>query len=432
MIFKEKIETMDKEEMKNLQSERLVEMVNYVYKNSSFYKKQFDDSDVSITEIKTIDDIKKLPFTTKDHMRDTYPYGIFSDKDNLAEIHVSSGTTGNPTLVGYTKEDIALWGDVMARGLACAGARPGDILQNAYGYGLFTGGLGMHYGAFELGMTVIPMSAGQTKRQLKIMQDFKPRVIASTPSYSLYMAEEAKEMGLDPRESSWEVGVFGAEPWSDKMREEVENIWNMDAIDTYGLSEIIGPGVAQECIHRKGLHVWSDVFYPEVINPETGEDVPEGENGELVFTTFTKKGIPLVRYRTKDIVSISYDTCECGRTAPRISKIKGRTDDMVVIRGINVFPSQIEHVLLGIEGTKPHYQLVVDRSKKNLDTLEVQVEVEENMFSDEIKKLRELEERIRSEIYAVLSISAKVKLVEPNAIPRSMGKAVRIIDKRNI
>lgn len=432
MIWNEKIETMSRDNLKNLQSERLKSMVEYVYNNSEFYKKKCDAMGITPDDIKTIDDIKKLPFTTKEDMRDNYPYGIFSNKENLLEIHVSSGTTGNPTLVGYTKDDIALWSDVMARSLCCAGALPKDIIQIAYGYGLFTGGLGFHYGALEMGLTVIPTSSGQTKRQLKIMQDFKPRILGCTPSYALYMVEEAKEMGLDPRKASWEIGTFGAEPWSESMRAEIEEKWDMLAVDCYGLSEIIGPGVANECTHKTGLHVFSDVFYPEVINPETGEEMADGEDGELVFTTFTKKGIPLLRYRTRDIVTIDHSTCSCGRTSPRISKIKGRTDDMIVVRGINVFPSQIEHVLVGIEGTEPHYQLVVDRSSKNLDTLEVWVEVEERIFSDEVKKLEELRNRIRDEISAVLSIAAHVKLVEPRTIERSMGKSKRVIDKRHI
>lgn len=432
MIWDEKIETMNLEELKVLQSERLRKMIEYIYTNSPFYKKKLDDAGVNIKEIKTIDDIVKLPFTTKDDMRDNYPFGIFSDKNNLAELHVSSGTTGNPTLVGYTKEDIQLWSQVMARTLACAGAKPGDVIQIAYGYGLFTGGLGFHYGALEMGLTIIPCSSGMTKRQLKIMEDFKPRILACTPSYAMHMAEEAKEMGMDPKKSSWEIGIFGAEPWSEAMREQIEKTLNLLATDVYGLSEIIGPGVAQECEHKNGLHVFSDVFYPEVINPETGQPVKEGEDGELVFTTFTKKAIPLLRYRTRDIVSITYKPCKCGRTSPRISKIKGRTDDMIVVRGINVFPSQIEHVLVQIEGTTPNYQLIVDRSNKNLDTLEVQVEVEERFFSDEIKKLTQFEEKIKNEIESVLGISVKVKLLEPKSIERSMGKAVRVIDKRKI
>jgi phenylacetate-CoA ligase len=432
MIWNEKIETMDPEDLKGLQSERLQKMIKYIYESSSFYKKKLDEAGIKPGDIRTIDDIKKLPFTTKEDMRDNYPYGIFSNSKNLAEIHVSSGTTGNPTLVGYTSEDIKLWSDVMARSLCCAGAERGDTIQIAYGYGLFTGGLGFHYGALEMGLTIIPTSSGMTKRQLKIMEDFKPRILGCTPSYALHMAEEAKEIGMDPRKSSWEIGIFGAEPWSEPMRNEIEKAWNILATDIYGLSEIIGPGVAQECKHKNGLHVFSDVFYPEVIDPKTGKDVKPGEDGELVFTTFTKKGIPLLRYRTRDIVSMEIEKCKCGRTSPRISKIKGRTDDMIVVRGINVFPSQIEHILVGIEGTQPHYQLVVDRSAKSMDSLEVLVEVEEKIFSDEIKKLTELEEKIKHEIDSVLGISVKVRLMEPKSIERSMGKAVRVVDKRNI
>ena len=432
MIWNEKIETMKLENLKEIQSDRLKNMIKYIYANSSFYKKKLDEAEINPDSIKSIDDIKKLPFTTKEDMRDNYPYGLFSDSKNLAEIHVSSGTTGNPTLVGYTKDDLALWSDVMARSFCCAGAMPKDIIQIAYGYGLFTGGLGSHYGALELGLTIIPCSAGMTKRQLKLMEDFKPRILACTPSYAMYMAEDAKEMGMDLKKSSWEIGVFGAEPWSESMRKQIEDTWNMVATDIYGLSEIIGPGVAQECTLKKGLHVFSDVFYPEIINPVTGENVTEGEAGELVFTTFTKKAIPLLRYRTRDIVSISYEKCLCGRTSPRISKIKGRTDDMIVVRGINVFPSQIEHILVGIEGTQPHYQLVVDRTTKNLDVLEVHVEVEESLFSDEIKKLRDLEEKIKDEIDSILGVSVTVKLLEPKSIERSIGKAVRVIDKRKL
>jgi phenylacetate-CoA ligase len=320
----------------------------------------------------------------------------------------------------------------MARAICCAGAEPGDKIQIGYGYGLFTGGLGFHYGSLEMGLTIIPASSGQTKRQLKLMTDFKPRILACTPSYALYMADEAREMGLDPRESSWEIGIFGAEPWSESMRKEIEATWNMLATDVYGLSEIIGPGVAQECRHKAGLHIWWDVFYPEVIHPETGQPLGEGEVGELVITTLTKKGIPLIRYRTRDNVSITYEKCACGRTTPRISKIRGRTDDMIVVRGINVFPSQIEHVLLSIEGTQPHYQLIVDRKAGELDELEILVEVEEKIFSDEVKSMQTLSDKIKREISSILGISAKVKLVEPKTIERSEGKAKRVVDKRNI
>ncbi|MCX5707517.1 MAG: phenylacetate--CoA ligase [Candidatus Omnitrophica bacterium] len=431
MIWNEKMECMDLEDLKNIQSERLKDIAEYVYQNNPVYKKKFDAAGIKPWEIKSIDDIKKLPFTVKEDLRDNYPFGLFSvQPKNLAEIHVSSGTTGNPTVVGYTKEDLKLWGEVMARAFCCAGAVPHDLIQIAYGYGLFTGGLGAHYGAMEMGLVIIPASSGQTKRQLKIMNDFKPRILACTPSYAMYMAEEAKELGLKPRDSSWKIGVFGAEPWSEAMRKEIENTWNMLATDIYGLSEIIGPGVAQECTHKTGLHLFSDVFYPEIIDPKTGHQVKEGNKGELVITTLTKRGIPLIRYRTRDIVSIKYEKCKCGRTSPRISKISGRTDDMIIVRGINVFPSQIEHVLLGIEGTLPHYQLIVDRRANELDELEVWVEVDQKIFSDEIKQLRAFEDKIKKEIDSVLGVYVKVKLVEPKTIARSEGKAKRVVDKR--
>lgn len=433
MIWKEEFECAEKGQLAELQGQRLKDLVRYVYNNCKVYRQKFDDAGVKADDIKSIDDIKRLPFTTKEDMRDNYPYGLFSaDQKDVREIHVSSGTTGNPTLVGYTRDDIALWSDVMARTLCCAGAEPGDTIQIAYGYGLFTGGLGFHYGALEMGLKIIPTSSGQTARQLKIMQDFSPRIIACTPSYALFMAEEAGEMGIDARKSSWDIGIFGAEPWSESMRGEIEVAWNMLATDVYGLSEIIGPGVAQECENKCGLHTFSDVFFPEVINSQTGEEMPEGEDGELVFTTLTKQAIPLIRYRTRDIVSITYEKCKCGRTSPRISKIKGRTDDMIVVRGINVFPSQIEHVLLGIEGTQPHYQIVVDRQAHKLDQVEVLVEVDQVRFSDEVKQLETLKAEIKHEIESVLSIGVKVTLVEPKTIERSMGKSKRVIDKRSL
>ena len=433
MIWKEEFECASAGDLKKLQGQRLKQLTEYIYSNCSVYRERFDKLGVKPSQINEIDDIRKLPFTTKLDMRDYYPFGLFSvPRTQLNEIHVSSGTTGNPTLVGYTKEDIALWSDVMARCFCCAGAMPDDTIQIAYGYGLFTGGIGCHYGALEMGLTIIPTSSGQTKRQLKIMQDFTPRIICCTPSYMLYMLDEAREMGLDPRQSNWGIGVLGAEPWSEPMRQEIEESWNLLATDIYGLSEIIGPGVAQECENKDGLHIFSDVFYPEIIDPETGQPVPEGQDGELVITTLTKKGIPLLRYRTRDIVSMNNEKCKCGRTSPRISKIKGRTDDMIIVRGINVFPSQVEHVLLGIDGTEPHYQIVIDRGGSRLDKIEILVEVDKEMFSDEIKELEKLQGKIKHEMASVLSISADVKLVEPNTIERSMGKAKRVIDKREI
>jgi len=417
-------------EMEKLQSERLRRLVAYLLDNSAFYQKRFKEAGITAGDIQQISDLKKLPFTRKTDLRDNYPFGMFCvPLRDVLEIHASSGTTGNPTVVAYTRNDIQLWSEVMARTLAIAGATPEDIVQNAYGYGLFTGGLGIHYGSLELGASVIPMSSGGTKRQLKLMRDFKSTVLTCTPSYALFMAEEAREMGINPRESTLRIGILGAEPWSSGLRNEIEEAWDMVALDIYGLSEIIGPGVAQECPAKNGLHIYNDVFFPEVIDPETGEPVEEGEDGELVITTLTKEAIPLIRYRIGDIVNISYQQCSCGRTLPRISKIKGRTDDMLIIRGINVFPSQIEAVLMDVEGAKPHYLLVVDRAK-GLDTLEVQVEVSEEIFSDEVKQLQQLSQTIKREIESVLSLVVDVKLVEPKTIERSMGKSKRVVDRR--
>ncbi len=430
MIFNKNAECLDEKSLKELQSGRLKNFVKDVYGRSAFYQKKMKELGVSPQDIRSIEDIVKLPFTVKDDLRDYYPFGFLSEMPAIREIHVSSGTTGNPTVVGYSQADIDLWAEVIARSLCCAGALPGDMIQVAYGYGLFTGGLGLHYGSLKLGLTVIPCSSGQTKRQLKIMNDFKPRILACTPSYALYMAETAKELGVVLPDSSWEIGIFGAEPWSEAMRKEIERRWALSAIDIYGLSEIIGPGVACECHVKKGLHVPSDVFYPEVIDPQTLESLPPGCPGELVVTPFTKTGMPLFRYRTRDIVTIDYAPCPCGRTSPRISKVLGRTDDMIVVRGINVFPSQVEEVLLAIEGTQPHYQLVVERGANGLDTLDVLVELEESFFSDEVKQLQSFKQRVAKEIESVLGIRAEVHLVEPKTIERSEGKSKRVVDKR--
>ncbi len=433
MIFNEKMECVGPERLKTIQSERLTNMVKRVFKESGFYRDRLTAAGISCDDIKSIDDINKLPFTVKDDLRDTYPFRIFSKPvKDIAEIHVSSGTTGNAVVSGYSREDLELWSEVIARSLCCAGAVPGDMIQIAYGYGLFTGGLGLHYGSLKLGLTVIPCSSGQTKRQLKILNDFKPRIVACTPSYALYMAETARELGVPAAESSWEIGIFGAEPWSEAMRKEIEKTWGITAIDIYGLSEIIGPGVACECQYKNGLHLQSDVFYPEVIDPGTTRPVPPGTPGELVLTPITKIGMPLLRYRTRDIVCIDYAQCKCGRTSPRISKVLGRTDDMIIVRGINVFPSQIEEVLLAIEGTEPHYQLIVEREKNGLDSLKVLVELNEAIFSDEVKNLQQFERRISKEIESVLSVGVEVQLVEPKTIARSEGKSKRVIDKRTI
>lgn len=431
--FNEEFETLPRVALEALQLKRLQTTVARVYANVPFYRQSFDTAGISPEDIKTLADLQCLPFTTKQNMRDSYPYGLFAaPMEEVVRIHASSGTTGKPTVVGYTQKDIDTWSELMARSFVAAGAHKGDIIHNAYGYGLFTGGLGAHYGAEKLGASVIPISGGNTKRQIMIMQDFGSTVLTCTPSYSLYLAEEAAAEGVDIKSSRLRVGIFGAEPWSEAMRGEIEANLGLDAIDIYGLSEIMGPGVAIECIEEKqGLHIWEDHFIPEIINPETGEPVAEGEKGELVITTITKQGIPLIRYRTRDITSISYVPCSCGRTHGRIARMSGRSDDMLIIRGVNVFPSQIESILVRVEGVEPHYLLIVDR-KDNLDTLEVQVEVNEGIFSDEIKVLQSLSRRIEKEIKDMLGVTCTVKLVEPKTIQRSEGKAQRVRDNRKL
>lgn len=431
MYYQEEIEKMPLADLQKLQGERLVKLAAYCYARQGFYREKFDALKLKPQDIKGIKDIKKLPFTTKTDLRDNYPFKLLAvPVSEVAEIHASSGTTGKPTVVAYTKKDIELWSEVMARAIVCAGGKPGDIVHNGYGYGLFTGGLGVHYGSLAGGFPVVPVSSGATKRQIMLIQDFKPRVITCTPSYSLFLAEEAKSLGIDPKSLSTEVAILGAEPWTENMRREIEAAWGVKAMDIYGLSEIIGPGVAQECRGQDGLHIFADHFFPEVINPETGEEVAPGQDGELVITTLTKEALPLLRYRTRDIVSINYEVCpHCGRTLPRISKVKGRTDDMLIIRGVNVFPSQIEEVLLKVEGVEPHYLIEVDRVG-SLDQIKVIVEINEAIFSDEIKILEDLEVTIKKEIESILNLRVAVKLVEPKTIERSMGKAVRVIDKR--
>ncbi|MBN1444581.1 MAG: phenylacetate--CoA ligase [Candidatus Omnitrophica bacterium] len=429
--FDAKIETASASGLLKIQSERLKTLLRYADARMPFYSNAFREKKISVEKLSLPGDLKHLPFTLKSDLRDNYPFSLFAvPVSDVAEIHASSGTTGKLTVVGYTKNDIKLWSEVMARTLACAGVVKGDMIQNAYGYGLFTGGLGVHYGALELGATVIPVSSGGTKRQLMLMQDFKSTVLTCTPSYSLFMAEEAREDGIDPSKTNLRVGVFGAEPWTEGMREQIEKEWNILALDIYGLSEIIGPGVAMECEGKNGLHIWADHFLPEVINPATGEVLGEGDEGELVITTITKEALPLIRYRTGDIVALTCGTCSnCGRTMPRISKIKGRIDDMLIIRGVNIFPSQIETVLMNIPEAAPHYQIIVKR-EKHLDKMEILVEVVEEIFSDEVRKLEELEKKVVSEIESTLGISVDVKLVEPKSIERSMGKAKRVVDQR--
>lgn len=433
MIYNDEYETLPREALEALQLKRLKQVVNRVYHNVGFYKKSFDEAGVNPDSIKTLADLKRFPFTTKQDLRDNYPFGLFSvPMSSIVRLHASSGTTGRSTVVGYTKQDIDNWAELVARCFVAANLTKNDIIHNAYGYGLFTGGLGIHYGAEKLGASVIPMSGGNTKRQLMILQDFGPTAICSTPSYALNLAEQGKAMGIDMRSLKLRVGIFGAEPWSAGMCQSIEDTFDIKAMNIYGLSEVMGPGVSMECIEaREGLHIFEDHFLVETINPETGEVLPAGEQGELVFTTLTKEGVPLIRYRTRDISRLFTEPCRCGRTSRRMDRVMGRSDDMLIIRGVNVFPSQIEAVLVAIEGLEPHYQLIVDR-EGTLDTLEVQVEVSEKQFTDEVKLLQKLEKRILKDMKDYLGITAKVKLVEPESIRRSEGKASRVIDKRKI
>ncbi len=429
----EKHECMSREEMRALQSERLIETVKRVYEHQAPYRKKMDEIGLKPEDIKSIDDLTKLPFTVKQDLRDNYPYGLFAvDMDDIVRIHASSGTTGKQTVVGYTKNDLDMWANMVARVFTAAGADKKSIFQIAYGYGLFTGGLGAHYGAEKIGASVVPISVGNTARQVRTLVDFGVTHIACTPSYVIYLAETIKEMGIKKDELKLKYGIFGAEPWSDEMRKKIEDELGITAIDIYGLSEVVGPGVSFSCTEQGGLHINEDNFIPEVIDPETGEVLPDGQLGELVFTTITKEGLPLIRYRTRDICSLSHGKCTCGRTLVKMSKPCGRSDDMLIIRGVNVFPSQIESVLLEMGNTSPHYLLIVDR-KGALDTLEIQVELSEESFaSDEIKYVETLSTEIKKKVESTLGIAAKITLVEPRSIERSAGKAVRVIDKRKI
>ena len=433
MIYDIEFETLPREALEAIQLRRLQATLEHVCATVPFYRKKFEEAKITPNNIKSLDDLKQIPFTTKQDLRDNYPFGMFAVPMGIVvRIHASSGTTGQPTVVGYTARDINTWAQLMARALTAGGASSEDIIHNAYGYGLFTGGLGVHYGAEKLGASVIPVSGGNTKRQIIIMKDFGPTILTATPSYTLHLAEVAEEMGISFHDLKFKFGIFGAEPWSEKMREEIERKLNLTAVDIYGLSEVMGPGVAIECHEaKKGLHIFEDHFIPEIIDPETEEVLPYGETGELVFTTITKEAFPVIRYRTRDITSLNIEPCICGRTHIRMNRVSGRTDDMLIIRGVNVFPSQIESVLMEIDEVEPHYQLVVEREGK-LDTLTVLVEVGERLFSDEVKVLQNLERKISENIKEYLGVSAKVKLVEPKAIARSQGKAVRVIDKRKI
>jgi len=426
------VEVLEREKLDELKLERLQATVDRLYKAVPFYRKKLDDAGYKPGDIKTLDDLKELPFTSKEDLRDNYPFGLFAvPMRDIVRIHASSGTTGKPTVVGYTADDIQVWADLVARTIAACGGDPDDVVHVAYGYGLFTGGLGLHYGAEMLGATALPMSGGNTKRQIRMMVDFGSTILCCTPSYALNIAEVMGEMGIDRSEIKLKSGILGAEPWSSEMREEIEEQLKISAHDIYGLSEIVGPGVSIECGEKDGLHVFEDCFIPEIIDAASGDVLPAGERGELVFTNINKEGLALLRYRTRDISMLQLEPCACGRTHARMERITGRTDDMLIIRGVNVFPSQVEMVLMNIPGLSPHYQLVVDRVE-NLDVLEVQVEMSPEVFSDEIKRLEELERRIAAEVQSYLGVSIKVRLMEPRSIQRSEGKAVRVIDNRKI
>ncbi len=435
MIYNEEFETLPREALEALQFKRLQQVVQRVYHTVGFYRTAFDDAGIKPDDIKTMADLARLPFTTKQDLRDNYPFGLFAvPMSSVVRLHASSGTTGRSTVVGYTKRDIDAWSELMARCFVAAGLNKNDIIHNAYGYGLFTGGLGVHYGAERLGASVIPMSGGNTKRQIMILQDFGPTAICCTPSYALTLAEQGQAMGVDMRSLKLRVGVFGAEPWSAKMRDEIEQSLNIMALNIFGLSEVMGPGVAMECTEgRAGMHIFEDHFIAEIIDPVTGEVLPYGSKGELVFTTIAKEAFPLIRYRTRDITTLNSAPCRCGRTLVRMDRVAGRSDDMLIIRGVNVFPSQIEAVLLNIKGIEPHYQLIVDRVE-TLDTLEVQVEISEALLaeSDEVKALQNIQRRIVKDMKDYLGITAQVKLVEPKSLQRFEGKASRVIDKRQI
>ncbi|MDR1210647.1 MAG: phenylacetate--CoA ligase [Spirochaetaceae bacterium] len=433
MIFNPEYECMDIDARKKLQLANLKNLVETLYEKVPFYRRKMDERGVRSADIHSLADIEKLPFTTKDDLRENYPHGLLAcPKDRIVEVHMSSGTTGKPVVDEYTQKDIDIWRESMARTMAAGGCTRDDIVQNCYGYGLFTGGPGAHYGAMTLGAEVLPMSSGNTARQLMVMQDFGSTMLTCTPSYALYVSEEAEDAGIDLKKLPLSKGCFGAEPWSENMRREIESRYGMKAYDIYGLTEIIGPGVSFECEAQNGLHINEDFFYPEIIDPVSGKALPDGEKGELVFTTLTKEGTPLLRYRTRDITFFMREPCSCGRTTLKMHRLFGRTDDMLIIRGVNVFPSQIEHALFEIEETEPQYLIVVDRGESHLDDVELQVEVKKEFFSDETRGLEALRSKIEGVMKSKLQIAVKVKLVEPKTIERSIGKAKRVIDRRQL
>ena len=431
VLFNIKQETLPREELEALQLRRLRDLCDRVYANVPFYRKRFDEAGITPADIKSLADLKLLPFTEKQDLRNYYPFGLFAvPRDHIVRLHASSGTTGKAVVVGYTARDLENWAELMARSMSAAGVNRSDVVHVAYGYGLFTGGLGAHYGAERIGATVVPASGGATRRQAHLMRDFGATVLCATPSYSLHLWEAAQEAGVDFRELALRIGIFGAEPWSEAMRRDIEEKMHIDALNIYGLSEIMGPGVAMECVEAKcGMHLWEDHILPEIIDPVTGEQLPPGQVGELVLTTLTKEGIPMLRYRTRDLTSLDYTPCCCGRTHVRISRLQGRSDDMLIIRGVNVFPQQIEGLLMESDGLTPNYQIIVG-SVNNLDTLEVRVEVSDSLFADEIRKLQMLENRLQKNIKEFLGVTAKVRLMEPRSIQRAEGKAQRIVDQR--
>ena len=430
MIWNEQYETMDREQLQALQASRLQQTVARVYERVPFYRELFDRHKVKPGDIKRLEDVCKLPFTTKEALRDNYPFNLFAvPMKKVVRLHASSGTTGKPTVVGYSRQDIETWAEIVARLVTAAGVTDEDVAQISFGYGLFTGAFGLHYGLEKAGATVIPSSTGNTEKQIMLMQDFGTTVLIGTPTYALHIAEVASGMGIDPKSLGLKVGLFGSESWTESMRSELERIWGLFATDNYGLSEIMGPGVAGECRERKGMHVSEDHFLIEVIDPETGEPLPPGQGGELVITSLTKEALPIIRYRTRDITIMDTEPCRCGRTSARICKVSGRTDDMLIVSGVNVFPSQIEDVLLRIEGVAPHYQIIVTK-RGYLDALEIQVEMTDQSFTGNWRDLEELERKVRGSLHTVLAISPKVKLLEPRSLERSLGKAKRVIDLR--
>ena len=432
MIWNQTKECMSREELRELQGARLSKLVDRVYHNNAFYRNKMQQLGLIPDDIRTIDDIVKLPYTTKQDLRDNYPFGMFSaPQSEIVRLHASSGTTGKPTVVGYTRHDLAVWSESIARCLTAYGATRSDIFTVAYGYGLFTGGLGLHYGVEHLGATVIPMSTGNTAKHIQLMHDCGSTALACTPSYALYLAEQILKSGIPRSEFKLRRCILGGEPWTENMRREIESKLEVDAYNIYGLSEIMGPGVTYECEQKNGSHFVEDHFYPEIISPETLQPLAAGEQGELVITTLTKEGMPLLRYRTKDLCSLNYEPCPCGRTSVRMSRIMGRSDDMLIIRGVNVFPSQVESVILEMPEFEPHYMLVVDRVN-NLDTLQVQVEVREEYYSDEISRMMALRKRIGDRLHSVLGVTMDIRLMEPNSIGRSEGKSQHVIDNRKI